>query len=83
MAEVKTQNHQTQYPVIQKLGVRDETKTIDKFRNYVDSERQETVTKTYRLNHVYQNYDFVQQCKKQHLQFKKAKMTIWDAMENS
>jgi inositol oxygenase len=63
------------------MGLIDTTKKLDDFRNYVDSRRQETVSRTYRLNHIYQTFDFVQQKKKQHLTFNKGKMSIWEAIQ--
>jgi inositol oxygenase len=56
-------------------------KEEDEFRNYVDSERVETVKEFYRLNHTYQTYDFV--CKKEaeFLLFNKKEMSIWEAVE--
>lgn len=61
--------------------MRDESKTVDQFRNYETSERDEIVRQTYRLHHVNQTYDFVQERKQKYLQFKIAKMTIWQAIE--
>ena len=56
-------------------------KEKEEFRNYVDSERVDTVREFYRLNHTYQTYDFV--CKKEaeFLKFNKKEMTIWEAVE--
>jgi len=53
-------------------------KQIEEFRNFVDSPLEELVSKTYRLNHTYQTYDFVQKQKEQALLFNKGKMTLWD-----
>lgn len=33
------------------------TKSKEEYRNYVDSERQDTVKEFYRLNHTYQTYE--------------------------
>ncbi|HKK12138.1 MAG TPA: inositol oxygenase family protein [Flavobacteriaceae bacterium] len=56
-------------------------KKKEEFRNYVDSERVDTVREFYRLNHTYQTYDFV--CKKEaeFLKFDKKEMSIWEAVE--
>lgn len=50
------------------------------FRNYVDSDRLDTVKKFYRLNHTFQTYDFV--CKKEaeFLNFNRREMSIWEAV---
>jgi len=55
-------------------------KQKEEFRNYVDSERVDTVREFYRLNHTYQTYDFV--CKKEaeFLKFDKKEMSIWEAV---
>lgn len=55
-------------------------KEKEAFRNYVDSERVDTVREFYRLNHTYQTYDFV--CKKEaeFLKFDKKEMSIWEAV---
>ncbi|MDG2396283.1 MAG: inositol oxygenase family protein [Flavobacteriaceae bacterium] len=58
----------------------DKNKKKDDFRNYVDSERHETVSEFYRLNHKNQTYDFVCKKEKEFLKFKKRKMSVWDAV---
>eukprot|EP00029_Vermamoeba_vermiformis_P008483 TRINITY_DN3984_c0_g1_i1.p1 TRINITY_DN3984_c0_g1~~TRINITY_DN3984_c0_g1_i1.p1 ORF type:complete len:289 (-),score=82.61 TRINITY_DN3984_c0_g1_i1:126-992(-) len=62
-------------------GLRDENKTVEQFRNYETSDRDEIVRQTYRLHHVNQTYDYVQERKQKFLQFKVAKLTVWQAIE--
>jgi len=57
-------------------------KTSDEFRNYNDSKRHEIVEQTYRKNHTQQTYKHVLDMKRDHLQFNKAKMNVWEAIEN-
>lgn len=56
-------------------------KEKEEFRNYVDSERLDTVREFYRINHLYQTYDFV--CKKEaeFLKFDRKEMSIWEAVD--
>ncbi|MFN3848472.1 MAG: inositol oxygenase family protein [Spirosomataceae bacterium] len=54
-------------------------KAKDEFRNYTDSDRQNTVREFYRLNHTYQTYDFVKQKQAEFLKFDKKEMNIWEA----
>jgi inositol oxygenase len=53
-------------------------KSVDQFRNFVDSPYEELVSKTYRLNHTYQTVEFVAKQKEQHLSFSKGTMSLWD-----
>ena len=55
-------------------------KTKEEFRNY-DNPVRDTVREFYRLNHKYQTYDFVQEKKKEFLQFNRKKLRVWEAME--
>jgi inositol oxygenase len=55
-------------------------KQQEEYRNYKDSQRQDVVSNTYRLNHTLQTYDYVLDMKKKHLNFDKAYMSIWDAI---
>lgn len=57
------------------------TKQKEDYRNYVDSERVNTVREFYRLNHTYQTYDFVVEKENEFLAFNKREMTIWDAVD--
>lgn len=50
------------------------------YRNY-DNPGRDTVKEFYRLNHKYQTYDFVQEKKKEFLQFNRKEMPVWGAME--
>lgn len=56
------------------------SRSTEEYRNYEDPAR-DTVREFYRLNHTYQTYDFVQQKRKDYLQFDKKKMPVWDAFQ--
>ena len=51
------------------------------FRNYVDSERVDTVREFYRLNHEYQTYDFVRFKEEEFLKFDRKEMSVWEAVD--
>jgi len=53
-------------------------KTKDEYRNYDDPAR-DTVREFYRLNHIHQTYAFVQEKRKEFLQFNRKEMTVWEA----
>jgi len=55
-------------------------KSKEEYRNY-DNPVRDTVREFYRLNHKYQTYDFVQEKKKEFLQFNRKEMPVWKAME--
>ena len=55
-------------------------KPQQEFRNYETPQR-ETVREFYRLNHTYQTYEFVQEKRKEFLQFNRKQMRVWDAMD--
>lgn len=55
-------------------------KPKEEYRNY-DNPGRDTVREFYRLNHKYQTYDFVQQKKKEFLQFNRKELKVWEAME--
>jgi len=55
-------------------------KSQEDFRKYEDTSKNQ-VAETYKKNHAFQTYDHVLEMKKQHLQFNKAKMTVWEAIE--
>jgi len=57
------------------------TKSKEEYRNYVDSERQDTVKEFYRLNHTYQTYEFAKNKQAEFLKFDKREMSIWDAVD--
>lgn len=57
------------------------TKAKEAYRNYVDSERVDTVREFYKLNHTYQTYDFVCEKENEFLKFDKKEMSIWDAVD--
>jgi inositol oxygenase len=57
-----------------------EGKIIEAYRNY-ETPTRETVKEFYRLNHINQTYDFVQQQKAEFLKFDKKEMSVWDAVE--
>ncbi|MFI1742945.1 inositol oxygenase family protein [Thalassobellus sediminis] len=56
-------------------------KEKEEFRNYVDSERLETVKEFYRINHLYQTYDFVCEKEADFLRFNRKELSVWDAVE--
>lgn len=55
-------------------------KAKEEFRNY-DSPQRDTVREFYRLNHIYQTYDFVKNKQKEFLQFNRKTLRVWEAME--
>jgi inositol oxygenase len=55
-------------------------KKKEEFRNY-DHPVRDTVREFYRLNHKYQTYEFVQEKRKEFLQFNRREMKPWQAME--
>lgn len=57
------------------------SKSKAEFRNYEDSDREETVREFYRLNHQYQTYEFVCEKEAAFLSFKKREMSVWDALD--
>lgn len=56
-------------------------KEKEEFRNYVDSDRIDTVKEFYRFNHKFQTYDFVSAKEKEFLKFNKREMSLWDAVD--
>jgi inositol oxygenase len=57
------------------------TKAKEEYRNYVDSEKVDTVREFYKMNHIYQTYDFVCQKQNNFLKFDKKEMPIWAAID--
>ncbi|HTG56777.1 MAG TPA: inositol oxygenase family protein, partial [Niabella sp.] len=55
-------------------------KATDEYRNY-ETPARDTVKEFYRLNHKYQTFDFVQEKRKEFLQFNKREMTVWEAFD--
>lgn len=55
-------------------------KNKEEFRNY-DNPGRDTVREFYRLNHQYQTFDFVQEKKREFLQFNRKDLPVWEAME--
>ncbi len=55
-------------------------KQKDEFRNY-EAPARDTVREFYRLNHTYQTFDFVQEKKKEFLQFNRKEMPVWKAFD--
>ncbi|RFM25657.1 inositol oxygenase family protein [Deminuibacter soli] len=53
-------------------------KTTAEYRNY-DTPERDTVKEFYRLNHLYQTFDFVQAKRADYLQFNKKEMPVWEA----
>ena len=56
------------------------SKTKEQFRNY-EANARPSVREFYRLNHVNQTYDFVQEKKKEYLSRIRRQMSVWEAME--
>lgn len=59
-------------------GISEESKGA--FRNY-EAPVRDTVKEFYRLNHTYQTYEFVQEKKKDFLQFNRKTMPVWEAFD--
>jgi len=57
----------------------EEKKSVEEFRNYVDSNLQDPVANFYHENHICQTFNFVQEKKKQYSSLNHYKMSIWDA----
>ncbi|MCJ8209717.1 inositol oxygenase [Mucilaginibacter sp. RS28] len=57
-----------------------EDKKAEEFRNYQETEK-DGVREFYRLNHLYQTYDFVVEHKADFLKFDRKEMPIWDAFD--
>jgi inositol oxygenase len=57
------------------------TKAKEDYRNYVDSEKVDTVREFYKMNHTYQTYDFVVEKQNNFLKFDKKEMPIWAAID--
>jgi inositol oxygenase len=55
-------------------------KTTEEYRNY-ETPGRDTVREFYRLNHMYQTYDFVQQKRAEFLGFDKKEMSVWEAFD--
>ena len=55
-------------------------KTKEQFRNY-EANARPSVREFYRLNHLYQTYDFVQAKKKEFLSLSRKQMSVWEAAE--
>jgi len=55
-------------------------KTTEEYRNY-ETPGRDTVREFYRLNHMYQTYDFVQQKRAEFLSFDKKEMSVWEAFD--
>ncbi|MCL4639873.1 MULTISPECIES: inositol oxygenase family protein [Olivibacter] len=55
-------------------------KTKEEYRNYEEPAR-DSVKEFYRLNHTYQTFEFVENKKKEFLQFNKKEMPIWEAFD--
>lgn len=57
------------------------TKAKKDYRNYIDSEKVDTVKEFYRLNHMYQTYDFAKEKRNDFLKFDKKELTVWQAVD--
>jgi inositol oxygenase len=60
--------------------IENSSKEKEEFRNY-ETPRRDTVKEFYKLNHKYQTYDFVEEKKKEFLQFNKKEMPVWEAFD--
>jgi inositol oxygenase len=56
-------------------------KAKEEYRNYVDSEKVDTVREFYKMNHIYQTYDFAREKRENFLKFDKKEMPIWEAVD--
>jgi inositol oxygenase len=56
-------------------------KAKDDYRNYADGERVDTVREFYRLNHMYQTFDFVAEKQADFLKFDKKELSVWEAVD--
>jgi len=57
-----------------------EVKAKEDYRNY-DTPERDTVREFYRLNHTYQNFDFVMEKEAEYKPLNKRKMKLWEAVE--
>ncbi|MEM9934911.1 MAG: inositol oxygenase family protein, partial [Bacteroidota bacterium] len=55
-------------------------KAKEEYRNYDDPAR-DTVREFYKMNHTYQNFDFVMEKEAEFKKLEKRKMTLWEAVE--
>lgn len=55
-------------------------KSKEEYRNY-DEPARDTVREFYRLNHTHQTYAFVQEKRKEFLQFNRKEMSVWNAFD--
>jgi len=62
-------------------GTENKTARTEPFRNYEDSERQQTVQNFYHQHHKLQTHEWVLDCKKKFLKLDKATMSIMEAAE--
>ena len=56
-------------------------KQKEDYRDYNDSPRDELVRNFYKINHQFQNYDFVVAKQNEFLTLDKRKMSVWDALD--
>ncbi|MEP3838606.1 MAG: inositol oxygenase family protein [Algibacter sp.] len=56
-------------------------KEKEEFRNYIDSDRVDTVKEFYKINHINQTYDFVCKKEEEFLKFDKKEMSLWEAVD--
>jgi inositol oxygenase len=55
-------------------------KSAESYRNY-ETPARDTVKEFYRLNHIYQTFDFVKEKQHNYLKFDKKEMPVWDAFD--
>jgi len=63
------------------VGAEGAAKKREQFRNYIDSKRQERVSKFYHEQHAKMTFDFVQDMEKKWGTYDRAEMGIWEALE--
>lgn len=70
-----------EYDILERYPNSKSEKKKEKFRDYNNSKRKNTVRNFYKLNHMHQTYDFVTAKEKIFLSLKKKEMSIWDAID--
>jgi inositol oxygenase len=70
-----------EYDILERYPNSKSKKKKEKFRDYNNSKRKNTVRNFYKLNHMHQTYDFVTAKEKIFLSLKKKEMSIWDAID--
>jgi len=66
---------------LRRPSIEGKEKTVEEFRNYNDSARQDLVNYTYLQNHMHQTFEFGQRMRKEYSTFSKAKLTVWETLK--